>query len=77
MDFDSLIAEGGRCGLKLESYGTLSRFLIDGGVSDWLKAGEDAAAWRSRAKIKTLIHPEGMGEVFKVLVQGRTAALPG
>ena len=77
VDFDSLIAEGGRCGLKLESYGTLSRFLIDGGVSDWLKAGEDAAAWRSRAKIKTLIHPEGMGEVFKVLVQGRTAALPG
>lgn len=68
VDFDALIEEGARRGLDLESYTTLSRYLIDGGVADWL----EAASVKDRQKIKTLIHPEGMGETFKVLIQRRT-----
>lgn len=68
VDFDALIEEGSRRGLSLESYGTLSSFLIEGGIGDWLEAAEPS----SRAKLKTLIHPEGMGEVFKVLIQRKT-----
>lgn len=74
VDFEALIQEGERLGLVLESYQTLSRFLIDGGIQDWLAKGEDAASLRSRAQVKTLIHPEGMGEVFKVLIQRKGPA---
>lgn len=71
VDFEALIVEGGNRGLALESYESLSKFLIDGGMISWMEAaaGDDSAAYRERAKLKTLIHPEGMGEVFKVLIQ--------
>jgi SAM-dependent MidA family methyltransferase len=71
VDFEELIAAGERAGLSLESYDSLSKFLIDGGVGAWLEAagGDDAASYRERAKLKTLVHPEGMGEAFKVLIQ--------
>ncbi|MBI4062143.1 MAG: SAM-dependent methyltransferase [Elusimicrobia bacterium] len=71
VDFEALIAAGADAGLDLESYESLSQFLIQGGLLDWIKgaAGDDSAAYRERAKLKTLIHPDGMGEVFKVLIQ--------
>ncbi len=71
VDFEALIVSGEAHGLALESYESLSKFLIDGGMISWLEAaaGDDSAAYRERAKLKTLIHPEGMGEVFKVLIQ--------
>ena len=71
VDFESLIVAGEAADLGLESYESLSKFLIDGGLLAWLEAaaGDDSAAYRERAKLKTLIHPEGMGEVFKVLIQ--------
>ena len=70
-DFSTLIAAGEAAGLALESYSSLSRFLVEGGIDSWLSAaaGEDAAAYKERAQIKTLIHPEAMGEAFKVLIQ--------
>lgn len=68
VDFDRLIEAGRREGLELETYCSLARFLIDGGIAGSL----EAASYKSRLKIKTLIHPEGMGEVFKVLIQRRT-----
>lgn len=74
VDFDALIGAGERLGLKLESYNTLSRFLLDRGIMDWLPAPSDAgdtAAYRERNKLKTLLHPEGMGEAFKALIQVR------
>jgi SAM-dependent MidA family methyltransferase len=71
VDFETVIAEGAKKGLKLESYGTLSRFLIEGGIADWMPQGFDVAAVSERNKVKTLIHPEGMGETFKVLIQGK------
>ncbi|MDD5303391.1 MAG: SAM-dependent methyltransferase, partial [Elusimicrobia bacterium] len=71
VDFEALIAAGYRANLGLESYESLSKFMIEGGMLDWISAaaGDDSAAYRERAKLKTLIHPEGMGEVFKVLIQ--------
>jgi SAM-dependent MidA family methyltransferase len=70
-DFDALIAAGEKAGLALERYETLSRFLLDGGIVACLEAasGDDAASFKERAQIKTLLHPEGMGEAFKVMVQ--------
>ncbi|MBI3548061.1 MAG: SAM-dependent methyltransferase [Elusimicrobia bacterium] len=72
VDFDTLIAEGARCGLTLSYYAPLGKFLIERGIMDWMPKGEDAfdiQAYKSRNRIKTLFHPEGMGETFKVLVQ--------
>lgn len=71
VDFEALISQGERRGLALERYETLSRFLLDGGVADWLEGADFA----QRAKVKTLIHPEAMGETFKVLIQ-RKSELP-
>ncbi|MBI5246320.1 MAG: SAM-dependent methyltransferase [Elusimicrobia bacterium] len=71
VDFEAVIAAGADAKLELVSFNTLSKFMIDGGLLAWLEAaaGDDSAAYRERAKLKTLIHPEGMGEVFKVLIQ--------
>lgn len=70
VDFDALIKEGEGQGLKTLSFTTLSRFLIDGGIERWLPGDpEGLEAVKSRSKIKTLLHPEGMGEAFKVLIQ--------
>lgn len=76
VDFDTLIGVGERLGLKTEFYGTLSRFLLDGGIGDFLPQGDSVADLRARAQIKTLLHPEGMGETFKVLVQTRKEGNP-
>lgn len=65
VDFESLIAAGARTGLALESFQTMGSFLIENGIGDFL----EGAGAKERAQIKTLIHPEGMGESFKVLLQ--------
>jgi SAM-dependent MidA family methyltransferase len=71
VDFGAVIEAGTRAGLELESYESLSRFLIDGGIDRWIAAaaGDDASSYKERAQLKTLFHPEGMGESFKVLIQ--------
>ncbi|MBI3288796.1 MAG: SAM-dependent methyltransferase [Elusimicrobia bacterium] len=71
VDFEALINAGLRAGLTTESYESLSKFLLDSGLGSWIEAagGDGAAAYRERARLKTLVHPDGMGEVFKVLVQ--------
>lgn len=70
-DFEALIGAGEGAGAVLESYETLSRFLLDGGIERHFAAaaGDDASSYSQRAKLKTLLHPEGMGEAFKVLIQ--------
>ena len=77
-DFEVLIREGAKRGLALETYETMSRFLIDGGIADWITERTsrspfpgDVPSYKERNKIKTLIHPDGMGEAFKVLVQSK------
>lgn len=73
-DFSELIAAGERAGAALESYVSLSRFLLEGGIGEFVAAaaGDDASSYKERAQLKTLIHPEGMGEAFKVLVQKKS-----
>lgn len=71
VDFEALVRAGEAAGLALDTYESLSRFLVDGGIERHFAAaaGDDASSYRERAKLKTLMHPEGMGEVFKVLIQ--------
>ena len=69
VDFAALVAEGRLHGLHEASYQTLGRFLLDRGVLARLPEGQGAAAYAERNRIKTLLHPGGMGEAFKVLVQ--------
>ena len=71
VDFEAAIAAGEKAGLELDSFQSLASFLLDGGIGDWLAAaaGQDASSYKERAQIKTLVHPEGMGEAFKVLLQ--------
>lgn len=72
-DFATLEAAGARCGLRTASFSTLSSFLIERGVLGLLPKGDSPEAWAERAKMKTLFHPEGMGEAFKVLIQEKGA----
>lgn len=74
VDFTALEAAGEAVGLKTELYAPLSSFLIERGILGQLPQGESSEAWAERAKIKTLFHPEGMGEAFKVLIQEKGAA---
>jgi len=70
-DFAALIAAGEKAGAPLESFVSLSRFLLESGIEEWLteSAAPDASFYRERAQLKTLLHPEGMGEAFKVMIQ--------
>ena len=71
VDFGALMDAGREAGLEPESYESMSRFLIDGGIEKWVAAasGIDASSYKERAQLKTLFHPDGMGEAFKVLIQ--------
>ncbi len=73
VDFEALIGEGRRLGLGLDRYSTLAGFLIDGGIG----ALVEAAPPPERLRVKTLLHPDGMGESFKVLIQTKGAATEG
>ena len=74
-DFSALIAAGEAAGAALETYESLSHFLLEGGIEAFMTAaaGDDASSYKDRAQLKTLIHPEGMGEAFKVLIQRKNA----
>lgn len=69
VDFAALERAGAACGLRSSLFATLSSFLMKRGILDLLPRGDSPEAWSQRAKIKTLFHPEGMGEAFKVLIQ--------
>jgi SAM-dependent MidA family methyltransferase len=73
-DFNALIAAGEKAGATLESFSSMSRFLLEGGIEEFLlgAAGDDASSYKQRAQIKTLIHPDGMGEAFKVMLQRKS-----
>jgi SAM-dependent MidA family methyltransferase len=68
VDFEILIDAGSCHGLVLESYGTLANFLIKGGIEEFFGR---TTSYKDRTQMKTLIHPDGMGERFKVLVQSK------
>lgn len=69
VDFERLMVAGKALGLEMLSYGSLSHFLLDQRIEDWLPRGQDVSSYKERAKVKTLFHPDGMGETFKVMLQ--------
>lgn len=74
VDFRALEAAGAAAGLSTSLFSPLSSFLIERGILGLLPQGDSPEAWAERAKIKTLFHPEGMGEAFKVLIQEKGAS---
>ena len=80
VNFSALIAAGGEAGLELTGFTTQERFLMALGegndFTDLYDSGRsDAAKLQSRLRLKRLLNPEGMGNIFKVLIQHR--GVPG
>lgn len=84
VDFTSLTLEGSACGLDLLAFTDLSSFLtycgsdilekeIENGLhkSAYSDSYDQIKSFKTLSAIKSLIHPEGMGGRFKVLVQGK------
>ena len=73
VNFTALIEEGKAWKLKPQPLQTQSSFLLDHGLGSLVESVNKAADPRERLKAsaaaRSLIHPEGMGGTFKVLVQ--------
>jgi SAM-dependent MidA family methyltransferase len=81
VNFSALIDAGKEAGLELAGFTTQERFLLglgeESAFSDLYEPGEsEAERLQARLKLKRLINPEGMGNIFKVLIQHRGAASP-
>jgi len=79
VNFSALIDAGRRAGLELTGFTTQERLLLALGeanqFADLYDEGQtEAGKLEARLKLKRLINPEGMGNVFKVLVQHRGLA---
>ncbi len=78
VNFTALESWGGRAGLETAGFTSQTAFLLALGQGNQfadLYDGEESEAERTKARLqlKTLIHPEGMGERFQVLVQRKGA----
>lgn len=76
VNFSSLVRWGKEFGLTSLGLFTQARFLIGLGILELIKRpAEDYLFDEKKTKeilaIKKLLHPEGMGEVFRVLLQGK------
>jgi len=76
VNFSALIDAGKSAGLAFTGFMTQERFLMALGernqFADLYDAGQsEAEKLQARLKLKRLINPEGMGSVFKVLIQHR------
>jgi SAM-dependent MidA family methyltransferase len=74
VNFTALETWGKRCGLETSGFTSQTAFLLALGqgneFADLYDEGEtEADRVRARLQLKTLIHPEGMGERFQVLMQ--------
>ena len=81
VNFSALIETGKSAGLKLTGFTSQQRFLLALGeeneFADLYEPGASAVEnLKARLKLKRLIHPEGMGNIFKVLVQHRGITSP-
>jgi SAM-dependent MidA family methyltransferase len=82
VDFTTLQQAGERQGLATLWYGEQYRFLLALGFVEGLlqleaQETDESRALALRLKLKNLILPEGgMGEIFKVLVQGKNVGQP-
>jgi SAM-dependent MidA family methyltransferase len=81
VNFSALIDAGNAEGLELAGFTTQEKFLLALGeanqFSDVYDAGQtETEMLNARLKLKRLISPEGMGNIFKVLVQQRGISKP-
>jgi SAM-dependent MidA family methyltransferase len=81
VNFTALIDTGKEVGLELTGFTSQERFLMALGegneFADLCPPGaSELENLKARLKLKRLIHPEGMGNIFKVLVQHRGIASP-
>jgi SAM-dependent MidA family methyltransferase len=81
VNFSALMDAGKEVGLEFTGFTTQERFLLALGegneFSDLYDSGQnERERLQARLKLKRLIHPEGMGTVFKVLIQHRGIATP-
>ncbi|SDZ90601.1 SAM-dependent methyltransferase, MidA family [Desulfuromusa kysingii] len=82
VDFTTLQSIGRQCGLDVLYFGQQYQFLLGLGFLEMLMEMESREtdpqkALALRMNLKTLILPEGgMGETFKVLIQGKDVAAP-
>jgi SAM-dependent MidA family methyltransferase len=81
VNFSALIDAGKEAGLEATGFTTQERFLLALGESnefaDLYDPGEtEISRLQARLKLKRLIHPEGMGNIFKVLIQHRGLGSP-
>jgi len=76
VNFSALIDAGNEAGLELAGFTTQERFLLalgeENAFRDICDPGEsEIEQLQARLKLKRLINPEGMGNIFKVLIQQR------
>jgi len=81
VNFSALIDAGRDVGLHLTGFTSQERFLLALGEANqfadlYEPGGTELENLQARLKLKRLIHPEGMGTIFKVLVQHRGIASP-
>jgi len=74
VDFTNLINAGKSVGLEVTGLTKQSHFLIALGVLERLNNANNDI--ETILKVKNLVHPEGMGEVFKVLIQHKNIENP-
>ena len=81
VNFSALMDAGNEAGLEFMGFTTQERFLMALGegneFADLYDSGQnEREKLQARLKLKRLIHPEGMGTVFKVLIQHRGVGTP-
>jgi len=82
VDFSALIQAGAAAGLEKIWYGEQYRFLLAAGMMEELLALEsrpvpEAERMKDRLALKKLMLPDGgMGDTFKVLIQGKNVGTP-
>jgi len=81
VNFSALIDAGKEAGLEFTGFTTQERFLMALGegneFADLYDSGQnEMERLQARLKLKRLIHPEGMGTIFKVLIQHCAVAAP-
>lgn len=74
VDFTNLMNAGRSLGLEVTGFTKQSHYLIALGVLERLNNANNDM--ETILKAKNLIHPEGMGEVFKVLIQHKNIVNP-
>lgn len=74
VDFTNLMNAGRSLGLEVTGFTKQSHYLIALGVLERLNNANNDI--ETILKVKNLIHPEGMGEIFKVLIQHKNIVNP-